>query len=63
MPFGAGSATDQGARHVAEGLNRIFGVPAVVAAYHFGYGIGSLIGGWDALRHGHGSARFAGLTR
>jgi tripartite-type tricarboxylate transporter receptor subunit TctC len=30
VPFGAGSATDQGARNVAEGLNRIFGVPAVV---------------------------------
>ena len=30
MPFGAGSATDQAARNVAEGLNRIFGVPAVV---------------------------------
>ena len=30
VPFGAGSATDQGARHVAEGPNRIFGVPAVV---------------------------------
>ena len=30
VPFGAGSATDQGARHVAEGLNRTFGVPAVV---------------------------------
>src|ERR1051325_6546438 len=30
VPFGAGSATDQGARNIAEGLNRIFGVPAVV---------------------------------
>jgi tripartite-type tricarboxylate transporter receptor subunit TctC len=30
VPFGAGSATDQAARNVAEGLNRIFGVPAVV---------------------------------
>ena len=30
VPFGPGSATDQSARHVAEGLTRIFGVPAVV---------------------------------
>lgn len=30
VPFGAGSATDQSARHVADGLNRIFGVPTVV---------------------------------
>jgi tripartite-type tricarboxylate transporter receptor subunit TctC len=30
VPFGAGSATDQSARNVAEGLNRAFGVAAVV---------------------------------
>ncbi len=30
VPFGAGSATDQAARNVAEGLNRLFKVPAVV---------------------------------
>jgi tripartite-type tricarboxylate transporter receptor subunit TctC len=30
VPFGAGSATDQAARNIADGLNRIFGVPAVV---------------------------------
>ncbi len=30
VPFGPGSATDQSARNVAEGLNRAFGVPAVV---------------------------------
>lgn len=30
VPFGPGSATDQAARNVAEGLNRIFGVPTVV---------------------------------
>lgn len=38
-------------------------IPAVIAAYHLGYGIGSLVGGWDALRHGHGRARFGTLTR
>ena len=38
-------------------------VPAVIAAYHVGYGIGSLVGAWDALRHGRGRERFASLTR
>jgi len=38
-------------------------IPAVIAAYHFGYGIGSLIGWWDALRGAPGHERFAKLTR
>jgi glycosyltransferase involved in cell wall biosynthesis len=38
-------------------------VPAVIAAYHVAYGIGSLWGWWDALRHGRGRERFASLTR
>ena len=38
-------------------------VPAVIAAYHVGYGIGSLLGWWDVLRHGRGRERFASLTR
>lgn len=38
-------------------------VPAVIAAYHFGYGVGSLWGWWDVLRHGRGRARFSSLTR
>jgi len=38
-------------------------IPAVIAAYHFGYGIGSIIGWWDVLRHGAGQERFAKLTR
>jgi succinoglycan biosynthesis protein ExoA len=38
-------------------------VPAVIATYHFGYGIGSLIGWWDALMYGEGRVRFAKLTR
>ena len=41
----------------------VWRVPAVIAAYHVGYGIGSLFGWWDALRHGHGRERFAALTR
>lgn len=37
---------------------------AVVAAYHYGYGIGSLLGWVDVLRGAPaGRARFAGLTR
>jgi hypothetical protein len=38
-------------------------VPAVIAAYHLGYGIGSLFGWWDVLVHGQGRPRFAALTR
>ncbi len=36
-------------------------VPGVIAAYHLGYGLGSLPGWWDALRGRPG--RFAALTR
>jgi len=38
-------------------------VPAVIAAYHVGYGIGSIIGWWDVFRHGEGRERFTKLTR
>ena len=39
-------------------------LPAVVAAYHFGYGIGSLLGWADVLAGArHGRAWFARLTR
>ena len=38
-------------------------VPAVIVAYHVGYGLGSIIGGWDAMRHGRGRERFGKLTR
>jgi glycosyltransferase involved in cell wall biosynthesis len=38
-------------------------VPAVIAAYHGAYGIGSLLGWWDVLVHGRGRERFASLTR
>lgn len=38
-------------------------VPAVIAAYHLGYGLGSLQGWWDALRGGAGRDGFKTLTR
>jgi succinoglycan biosynthesis protein ExoA len=38
-------------------------VPDVIMAYHFGYGIGSIIGAWDALRLDRGRERFGTLTR
>lgn len=38
-------------------------IPAVIAAYHLGYGIGSLAGWWDVLRGVAGRQRFAKLTR
>ena len=44
-------------------LPALLRVPAVIAAYHFGYGIGSLIGWADALHGGRGRERFAKLTR
>jgi len=38
-------------------------LPPVVAAQQLGYGIGTLLGHWDAWRHGRGHERFASLTR
>jgi hypothetical protein len=38
-------------------------VPAVIAAYHLGYGIGSWPGWLDALRRRPGRTRFGALTR
>lgn len=45
------------------GLRVLVRVPAVIAAYHVGYGLGSLLGWWDVLRGGPGRERFATLTR
>lgn len=38
-------------------------VPAVIAAYHVGYGLGSVAGAWDVLRGASARPRFTGLTR
>jgi len=38
-------------------------LPWVIAAQQIGYGLGSLLGYWDAWRHGRGRDRFARLTR
>ncbi|HEY9063969.1 MAG TPA: glycosyltransferase family 2 protein [Burkholderiaceae bacterium] len=38
-------------------------VPLVIAAYHLGYGIGSIAGWWDVLRGASGRERFGRLTR
>jgi glycosyltransferase involved in cell wall biosynthesis len=38
-------------------------LPCVITAQQLGYGIGSIAGWWDVLRHGRGRQRFAGLTR
>jgi hypothetical protein len=38
-------------------------VPAVIFAYHIGYGAGSLAGWWDVLRGVAGRERFKRLTR
>jgi succinoglycan biosynthesis protein ExoA len=38
-------------------------IPAVIVAYHVAYGIGTILGTFDALVHGRGRERFATLTR
>lgn len=38
-------------------------IPAVIAAYHLGYGVGSLVGWWDVLRGAPARRRFTTLTR
>ena len=45
------------------GIAAALRVPAVIAAYHLGYGVGSLVGAWDALRHRRGRTRFTSLSR
>lgn len=45
------------------GVPVLLRIPAVIVAYHFGYGIGSLAGWWDVLRGAAGRAGFATLTR
>jgi len=50
-------------RETPPGLIALLRVPAVIVAYHFGYGIGSIAGWWDALRGRPGRERFARLTR
>lgn len=45
------------------GLAGMMRVAAVVAAYHVGYGIGSLMGWFDVVCGGRGRGRFASLTR
>ncbi|HMN77402.1 MAG TPA: glycosyltransferase family 2 protein [Burkholderiaceae bacterium] len=47
----------------AAGLRLWWRLPVVLAVQHLCYGLGSLLGAHDAWRHGHGRARFAGLTR
>ena len=51
------------ARERRPGAAALVRVPAVIGAYHLSYGIGSLLGWWDVLRHGRGRARFSSLTR
>src|SRR5262249_8498178 len=46
------------ARDSRPGAAALVRVPAVIVTYHLSYGIGSLLGGWDALRHGRGRSRF-----
>jgi hypothetical protein len=41
----------------------VWRLPFVIGAYHLGYGIGSLVGWWDAALHHRGRPRFSALTR
>lgn len=45
------------------GWNLLPRLPAVIAAYHVGYGLGSLRGAWDALLKGRADPAFGRLTR
>jgi succinoglycan biosynthesis protein ExoA len=38
-------------------------LPLVIAAMQTAYGVGNLLGAWDAWRHGQGRQRFMGLSR
>ncbi len=51
-----------GASHGSR-LRLAWRVPLVIAAQQLGYGVGGLVGAWDAWRHGSGRERFARLTR
>ncbi|MDE2402492.1 MAG: glycosyltransferase family 2 protein [Burkholderiales bacterium] len=46
-----------------QGLDLLPHLPRVIAAYHFGYGLGSLRGWWDALVRGRPDPAFGRLTR
>lgn len=45
------------------GIGTVLRLPAVIAAQHLGYGIGSLLGAWDAFSGRGGRERFGRLTR
>lgn len=44
-------------------IRAIVRVPAVIASYHIGYGLGSLMGWWDLMCYGEGRVQFTTLTR
>lgn len=54
-------AAAEGAGRWSAGL--VSRLPAVIAAHHVGYGIGTWLGWWDVLRGAAGRDRFARLTR
>ena len=47
----------------SEGQDLLPYLPAVIAAYHFGYGLGSLRGWYDVLVRGRPDPSFGRLTR
>lgn len=62
--YGAAALGASVAIAAASGWSLAWRLPAVIAAYHFGYGIGSLWGWADVLRGARtGRRRFARLTR
>jgi len=50
-------------REAPQPLKVALRVPAVIAAYHVAYGIGSIVGAFDVLRGRPGRERFARLSR
>lgn len=61
--YAAGVAGLSVAVAAASSWSLLWRLPLVMVVQHLGYGVGTLVGHWDAWRHGRGRARFAGLTR
>ena len=60
---GVGGMTVAVLRDAPQPLAVALRLPAVIAAYHVAYGIGTIVGAFDVLRGRSGRERFARLSR